>query len=108
MEANEHGYPRLAAFVVSDVDYNMFRGFGKLHAFSLLNKQAELTELEERLEDLNREDAKLRETKWKLHSHINTPDADNGARKAIVDSIDIKLKEYGLCLSSLKGRLMKN
>jgi hypothetical protein len=75
----------------------MFRGFGRLHALSLLYKQAELTELEEQVEELDKSDAKVRETRWKLHSHINTPDADNGARKVLMDKIDLKMKEYGMC-----------
>lgn len=75
----------------------MFRGFGRLHAHSLLHKQAELTELEEQLEELDKSDAKVQETKWKLHSHINTPDADNEERKELMDKIDLKMKEYGLC-----------
>jgi len=101
VEANEPGYPRLAGFIVSDVDYNMFRGFARLHAHSLLHKQAELTELEEQLEDLDKSDAKLPETQWKLHSHINTVGADNGKRKELMEKIDLKLKEYGSCFSSL-------
>ena len=87
----------------------MFRGFGRLHALSLLYKQAELTELEEQLEEqleeLDKSDAKVQETKWKLHSHINTPNADNGARKELMDKIDLKMKEYGLCFSSLLKKM---
>jgi len=75
----------------------MFRGFGRLHALSLLYKQAELTELEEQIEELDKSDVKVRETRWKLHSHINTADADNGERKALMDKIDLKMKEYGIC-----------
>ena len=83
----------------------MFRGFGRLHALSLLHKQAELTELEEQLEELDKSDAKVQETKWKLHSHINTPNVDNGARKELMDKIDLKMKEYGLCFSSLLKKM---
>jgi hypothetical protein len=83
----------------------MFRGFGKLHARSLLQKQAQLTELEEQLDELDKSDAKVRETRWKLHSHINTPDADNEERKNLIDKIDLHMKEYGLCFSYLMERI---
>jgi hypothetical protein len=82
----------------------MFRGFGRLHAHSLLHKQAELTELEEQLEELDKSDAE--ETRWKLHSHINT-DANYGTRKELMDKIDLKMKECGLCLSSLLSMMAK-
>jgi hypothetical protein len=107
VEAREKGYPRLAAFIDSDVDYNMFRGFGSLHALLLLHKQAELTELEGQLQELDKADANNPETKWKLHSHINTPKGDNETRKALLEKIELKMKEYGLCFSSLMKDIVR-
>jgi hypothetical protein len=101
VESYAPGYERLAAYIVSDVDNVLFRGFLLLRAQSLLHKQVELTELQEQLEELNKSDANDPASKWKVHAHINTPGADNNIRKELMDRIDTKLKDYGLCFSTL-------
>lgn len=53
VEQFPHGYPRLSAYVNSDRDFVTFRYFGRLHARILLQKQDELSELEERLDVLD-------------------------------------------------------
>jgi hypothetical protein len=73
----------------------MFRGFGILHARSLLYKQAELTELEEQLQKLDEADARNSASQWKLHTQINFAGADNEVRKKLMEKIDMKMKEYG-------------
>lgn len=80
----------------------MFRKFGRLRVRSLLYKQAELTDLEDELEELDKADSEEPTSKWKLSSHINLPNADNGTRKALMGKIDSKMKEYGmLCPNSV-------
>jgi hypothetical protein len=105
VEAHPKGYPRLAALINSDVDYVMFREFGNLHVRSLLYKQAELTDLEDELEELDKADAEEPTSVWKLSSHINLPNADNGIRKALMDKIDVKMKEYGMLCPNSANRV---
>lgn len=52
------GYPSFAEFIAKDKDAAIYRCFENLSARSLLYQQSELHELEQKLEDLDREDAK--------------------------------------------------
>ncbi len=97
VEDSPEGYPRLASFIDSDVDNVMFRRFGILHARLLLYKQAEITELERELQELDKGDTDT-PNEWKLHSHINLSRGDNKVRKELVDKIDLKMKDYGWLL----------
>jgi hypothetical protein len=94
VEDYPEGYPRLAAYIDSDVDNTLFRRFGILHARTLLYKQAEITELEKQLLELDQKDENT-SNDWKLHSHINLARGDNKVRKELMDKIELKMKEYG-------------
>lgn len=51
------GYPKLAAFLSSDPGFPVYRGFGLLLHRLLLYLQHELSKLEQRLNELDRDDA---------------------------------------------------
>ena len=51
------GYPRVAAYMDSDENFMIYRRFGFLHSRILLNKQDELREIEQRLDDLDEIDS---------------------------------------------------
>jgi hypothetical protein len=51
------GYPRLASFLDTDDNFMLYRRFGYLHSSLLLQKQDELRELEEALDNLDQEES---------------------------------------------------
>lgn len=75
----------------------MFRRFGVLHARSLLYKQAELTNLEAKLERLDKADA-AGSDKWKNSSYpiLGDAEGDDRAKAELMAEIDMKMKEYGM------------
>jgi hypothetical protein len=89
------GYPRLAAFLDSDENFMLYRRFGFLHARLLLYKQDELRRLEMELDNMDQTDAK--ENPIILQSR-RKDDAEVGERKKLLQTIDLKLKEYGALL----------
>ncbi len=97
VEEYPNGYPRASAYLNSDVGTALFRRFGTLHSRALLYKQLELTELEARLEKLDRDDEEKEETKWRNSRSINRRDGEgNEERKALIEEIVKKLEEYGM------------
>ena len=52
------GYPPFAQFIATDGDAAIYRRYKQLSARNLLYLQSELFELEEKLQQLDREDAK--------------------------------------------------
>lgn len=99
-----NGYPRASAFLNSGVGTPLFRRFGNLHCRALSYKQHQLTELEAKLEKMDREDAEKPETSWRNSRSINRRDGeDNEEKKALMEEIVTKLEEYGtqLALASL-------
>ncbi|USP80435.1 uncharacterized protein yc1106_07709 [Curvularia clavata] len=53
VEDRRNGYPRLAAFINSDLDFVVFRRFGHLHVRYLLFLQDEIAEMEQKLHTLD-------------------------------------------------------
>jgi hypothetical protein len=97
------GYPRVAAFIDSDIDTVLFRRFGTLHARALLYKEVELTDLESRLDQLDREDRKNNNrwrTQWSLHHNNGN---GNEARKNLMNEVNGKLLQYGTRARAIKG-----
>jgi hypothetical protein len=95
-----NGYPRASAYLNSDVGTTLFRRFGTLHSRALLYKQHELTELEAKLEKMDRDDAETVETSWRNSRSINRRDGeDNEDKKALIEEIVTKLEEYGTQLA---------
>jgi hypothetical protein len=73
----------------------LYRRFGFLQARLLLYKQDELRRLEMELDNMDQTDAK--ENPIILQSR-RKDDAEVGERKKLLQTIDLKLKEYGTLL----------
>ena len=94
------GYPTFARFIARDRDAAIYRRFENLSARNLLYLQSELHDLEQQLQDLDRDDAK----------DIDNSDAQRAARcwkafsegeegtikrqRRLQEAIRSKLKEY--------------
>ena len=95
MELYPEGYPRIAAYVNSDVDTVLFRRFGDLHARCLLYREVELNDLEKKLNQRDKKDESKEETEWRVTHGIHH---DNGKknedRKALIEEVERKLKSY--------------
>lgn len=91
------GYPSLSAFLSGDKEFTMFRSFSRLHARLLLHKQDELTELEQRLDQLDHADSKVDSYRLLTNRHIS----GDTERRALLREIEIKLNEYNNLLDSL-------
>jgi len=87
------GYPRLAAFLNSDENFLLCRKYGFLHNRVLLYRQDELRELENQLLDLDAEDEELDDRA--LRSRVRDDKREGCRRKALIQEVDDKLKEYG-------------
>ncbi|OCL11263.1 hypothetical protein AOQ84DRAFT_386949 [Glonium stellatum] len=92
IDAHPLGYPRLAAFLNSDENFLLCRKYGFLHNRVLLYRQDELRELESQLLDLDAEDEEL--DKRALRSRTRDDKREGSLRKALIQEIDDKLKEY--------------
>lgn len=87
------GYPALAEFIGSDSDFFVFRRFNALSARSLLHLQHELSELEEKLELLDREDYRRTDQSGMLNLH-SLRDDGNRQRKELMKVISEKMQAY--------------
>lgn len=97
-ERHEHpepapGYPSLAAFMGSDADFFVVRGFRRLAARDLLHRQDELAELEEKLDAIDQADGRsgTPAALWNLHSHREDM---NARRRELAREIRGKLANY--------------
>ena len=101
--APERGYPKLAALMGAHHETTIFRRFGKLNMLNLLSLQAELTDLEVKLENVVKEDEDSGDEYRMLYAvdfremrdHAN--DADNLQWQMLLD-IRAKLQEYSITL----------
>lgn len=107
------GYPQLAAFVDSDENFLMCRRFGFLHSRVLLYRQDELSYLEKNLIDMDELDKQ--ELPLALKSRKTDEQRDDieeqYTRKHLINTIDQKLKEYGIFSPSsafISGINLKN
>jgi len=97
------GYPQLAAFINSDPNFLMCRRFGFLHTRVLLYRQDELAQLENDLVSLDAEDEQIA-PKALISRKLDEARQDS-PRKALIQGIDEKLKEYGK--TSLTGHVLR-
>jgi hypothetical protein len=88
------GYPSLAAFLDSDENFMLYWRFGYLQSRLILHKQDELRALEEKLDILDQRDTTDSDTQKYLQSR-DLHDKSKRPRKALLDTIEIKSKEYG-------------
>jgi hypothetical protein len=91
------GYPSLATFLDSDENFMLYRRFGYLQSRLLLDKQADLRELEEQLDNFDEEVAQSRP--GDLTTRDLRPE-DISKRKELMDEIEARFCEYGKALSN--------
>jgi hypothetical protein len=89
------GYPHLAALVDSDASFMLYRRFGYLQARVLLDKQAELRELERDLEDLDSDHAETNPL-WLRSRELDNVECER--HKSLLREIEQKYKEYSKLL----------
>ena len=100
VDDHPEGYPQLAAFINSDENFLMCRRFGFLHSRVLLYRQDELSEMERELIDMD--DADKHEDPLMLRSRKKDyADDQPFSRRSLIQTIDEKLKAYGIFLRSI-------
>lgn len=92
MEDHPDGWPRMAAYLNLSDNALIYRKFGYLRNRVLLNKQAEIIELEERLHNLDLRDQDNDE--WRLFSRSYDNSQPTTPRRALLQQIEDKLREY--------------
>ncbi|KAL9094999.1 MAG: hypothetical protein Q9165_002601 [Trypethelium subeluteriae] len=102
------GYPRLAAFLSSDQNFTLYRGFNYLHSRVLLHLQEEVSSLERELDELDKEDEEDgnhdRLKNLELDRATAQAEREERPRHVIVGEIKNKLLEYDEVL--IKAREM--
>ncbi|KAL8857232.1 MAG: hypothetical protein Q9178_006158 [Gyalolechia marmorata] len=94
------GYPSFAQFIASDSDAAIYRKYAHLSARNLLYLQSELHELQERLQDLDREDAKdihnqdARKVARNWEYYSDPVNATACQHRGLQADIRMKIKEY--------------
>lgn len=89
MEGFPGGYPRLAAFTDSHDNFMLYRRFGYLSSRVLLDKQDELRELEDKLEELDVSDT------WDFPDKLQKRDLQGEERQRLLTQIQTKFVDYG-------------
>jgi hypothetical protein len=93
VEDHPRGYPRLAAFIDSDVDGRIYRRFGYMRNYLLLRRQDEISVLEEEMNALDREHDS--DDPYRLCSRrYDEEDPQKMQRKELMSRLNEKLKEY--------------
>ena len=107
------GYPSFAEFIAEDSDAAIYRKFSHLSARNLLYLQSELHDLEGRLQQLDKEDAKGLDNEdaqkavrdWRHFSDPRNSRAQE--HKELQEQVRGKIKEYRMsrdCIVCSKGR----
>lgn len=99
MDGYSKGYSRVAAFMNSDPDTALFRSFKNLQSRILLHYQAELSELEDELDRLDKADLETNHYRLRAGHTIYSEDSDcqdNESRRLLIEEMSKKLKEYGM------------
>lgn len=95
VEDYPQGWPRLAAFLNSDDNFTIFRKFGQSHCRLLIQLQAEITELEQDLLQLDKSDSK--EGSGTLHrlKRVSYLGGEDMVQKDKLNQLRKKLVDYG-------------
>lgn len=89
VEDQPAGYPQFAALLGLHPSFYVFRRFSTLRARILLYKQDKLTQLESKLEDVDREEPRVL-------FHGSARRDKNEARHSLLADIEAALETYGL------------
>lgn len=92
MENAPNGFPRLAAFQASDANFGLYRSYSYLHSRILLDYQSEITELEEKLDNIDWDEVDEDEDRPRFRAG---DDESTQTRREILREIKTKLMEYG-------------
>ena len=97
------GYPRVARYCNSDECFAIYRRFGEVFARLLLNKQSEMTNLEDKLrtmDELDSEDApdgqSRRLMSWKHDRSKSNAQDQTQTRQQLLAEAETKALEYSL------------
>ena len=71
----------------------MYRRFGYIHNRILLHRQAEIVELEKKLDALDNKDAANPNLNFRFHTREFYP-GDDTEQKLLIDDLEKKLKSY--------------
>lgn len=97
MENCPEGYPRLAAFLSSEQNFSIYRGFTYLHARVLLGLQDQIVALERELDKKDQLDKNNGfEDRLQSRARDEIEDTDTRSRLRILNDIRSKLGEYGM------------
>ena len=102
MEECPLGYPRLAAFNASEQSFMLYRGFSYVHARLLLDLQADISALEQELDEFDEIDD-TDEKRLRLKCKEEDVDSAREAglqrtRRQVLDELSEKVSKYGRCL----------
>ncbi|KAE9365460.1 hypothetical protein N431DRAFT_353909, partial [Stipitochalara longipes BDJ] len=104
------GWPRVAAFLNSDDNFAVFRGFSHVHSRILLMLQVEITKLESKLSELDRHDDASEATHYRLKSTRHEEGWDT-AQNDLLEKLRMKVLDYGkwndLLLKAAQIRALK-
>lgn len=93
VEDHPRGYPRLAAFIDSDVDGRIYRRFGYLRNYLLLHRQDEISVLEQEMNALDKKHEN--DDPYRLCSRrYDEEDPQKMQRKELMSRLNEMLKEY--------------
>ena len=102
VEDEPWGYPRVSRYCNSDECFAIYRRFGEVFARLVLNKQAEMTELEEELRAMdmhdsnNGQDKSRRLMSMKFDRNKGVAEGQTKTRKELFAEIEEKAIEYSL------------
>lgn len=87
------GFPQLAAWLNSNDNWNIYRGFGSLSARVLVNMEIELTKLEQKILDLDEADKAHPRLKFRLNGYENFAEYNEEQKNNVEDAQKL-LSEY--------------
>lgn len=98
LEACPNGYPKLAAFLSSEQNFSLYRGFGYLHSRVLLDLQDELSTLEKELDTIDTFDSANGHGLRLNSRRVDQKNAQNSgverSRRHILSDVRKKLVDY--------------
>ncbi|KAF2630170.1 hypothetical protein BU25DRAFT_336150 [Macroventuria anomochaeta] len=100
LENAPNGFPRLAAFQASDANFGLYRSYSYLHSRILLDLQSEITELEEKLDQIDWDEVEADEDRPRFRA----AEEEDGTqvRRTILREIKAKLMEYDEVLINVR------
>lgn len=108
------GFPSFADFIAADADAAIYRRYERLSARNLLYLQSALYELEGKLEEMDAEDVKEREShereaqkRARLWPHYARGDNERAGRhRKLQEEIEVKLRTYRKCSLKSLGKTL--